>query len=138
LSGEIDWAKVTEMSETLDKYTERKLARLKVFNPKELARKTKDIREIEDEDLGTIRYVLLGWNEANEIVEKHKGDNKEIAIQMLFKQLAPAHEGLTIEDVRQMPYEVIARVMNKLQDEGSFFPKRKTSSNGSAQTAKPR
>lgn len=129
---EVDWSKVSEYEHALESYTAEQLARVKIFNPKEITRKAKDIREIYDEDLGTIRYVLLNYNELNEIVEKYQ-DNKERSVQLLFKQLAPAHEGLTVDDIKNMPYEVVVRLLTKLQSDGSFFPP-KPSPSGSAST----
>jgi len=128
---DIDWEKVTEMEERLNQIDREKLARVKIFDPKEIVRKAKEVREIVDEDLGTIRYVLLNYDELNEIVEKHK-DNKDRSIQLLFKQLAPANPGLSVDDIKKMPYEVVVRLLTKLQTEGSFFPHQaKPSENGS-------
>ena len=135
---DIDWAKATEMEERLNQIDREKLARVRVFDPKEIVKKAKEIREIVDEDLGTIRYVLLNYDELNEIVEKHK-DNKERSIQLLFKQLAPANQGLTVDDIKKMPYEVVVRLLTKLQTEGGFFPQQaKPSPNGSQSTEERR
>jgi hypothetical protein len=136
MSGEIDWGKVSEYEQALEGYTAEKLARVKVFDPKEITRKAKQVREIYDEDLGTIRYVLLNYNELNEIIEKYQ-DNKERSIQLLFKQLIPANPSITVEDIKEMPYEVVVRLLTKLQREGSFFPQ-KPSPSGSQRTQKPK
>jgi hypothetical protein len=133
---EVDWGKVSEYEKALENYTAEKLARVKIFNPKEITRNAKQIREIYDEDLGTIRYVLLNYNELSEIIEKYQ-DNKERSIQLLFKQLSPAHEGLTVDDIENMPYEVVVRLLTKLQKEGGFFPQRPLPS-GSASTQEPK
>jgi hypothetical protein len=124
------------MENRLEEIERQKLARVRIFDPKELVRKAKEIREVYDEDLGTIRYVLLNYDELNEIVEKYK-DNKDRSIQLLFKQLAPASPGLTADDVKKMPYEVVVRLLTKLQKDGSFFPPKK-SENGSESTEEPR
>jgi hypothetical protein len=134
--SEIDWSKVSEYEQALESYTAEKLARVKIFDPKEITRKAKQIREIVDEDLGTIRYVLLTYDDLTEIIEKH-ADNKDRSIQMLFRQLAPANPGLTVEDVRGMPYEVVVRLLTKLQKDGSFFPQKPLPS-GSASTQERR
>jgi len=135
---EIDWKKAAEMEEALNALEAEKLARVKIFDPKEIVRRAKEVREIVDEDLGTIRYVLLNYDELNEIIEKYK-ENKDRSIQLLFKQLAPANEGLKVDDIRKMPYEVVARLLTKLQAEGSFFPRpQKPSQNGSPQTEEPK
>jgi hypothetical protein len=133
---QIDWSKVAEFENAIEDYSVEKLAKVKLFDPKELVRSAKKVREIYDEDLGTIRYVLLSFDDLNEIVEKYK-DNKDRSIQLLFKQLAPASKGLTVEDIRQMPYEVIVRLLTKLQSQGSFFPL-KPSKNGSTSTPEPK
>ena len=132
----IDWSKIAEYEQAIDNYTVEKLAKVKMFDPKELVRSAKKVREIVDEDLGTIRYVLLTYDDLNEIIEKFK-DNKDRSIQLLYRQLAPANKGLTVEDIRQMPYEVVVRLLTKLQSEGSFFP-RKPSASGSTSTQEPK
>lgn len=135
---EIDWKKATEYEERLNELDKEKLERVRIFDPKEIVRRAKEVREIVDEDLGTIRYVLLNYDELNEIIEKHK-DNKDRSMQLLFKQLAPANEGLKVEDIRKMPYEVVVRLLTKLQTEGSFFHQQaKPSENGSQTTEERR
>ena len=133
---QIDWSKVAEFENAIEEYSLEKLAKVKMFDPKELVRSAKKVREIVDEDLGTIRYVLLTFDDLNEIVEKYK-DNKDRSIQLLYRQLAPANKGLTVEDIRQMPYEVVVRLLTKLQSEGSFFP-RKPFKTGSTSTPEPK
>jgi hypothetical protein len=135
--SEVDWEKANEMEERLNKLEEEKLERVRIFDPKELVRKAKDIREIVDPDLGTIRYVLLDYKELREIMEKYK-DNNDRSIQLLFRQLEPANKGLTVEDVWKMPYEVVVRLLTKLQTEGTFFPRPKPSPNGSTPTPERR
>lgn len=135
-SEQVDWAHVTKMQSQLEEIEKERLARVRIFDPKELVRKAKEIREVYDEDLGTIRYVLLNYDELNEIVEKFK-DNKDRSIQLLYKQLAPASPGLTADDIKKMPYEVVVRLLTKLQRDGSFFHQKK-SQNGSESTEEPR
>jgi hypothetical protein len=133
----IDWGKASEMEEALNASEAERLARVRIFDPKEIVRKAKEVREIIDEDLGTIRYVLLNYDELNEIIEKHK-DNRDRSIQLLFKQLAPANDGLKVEDIRKMPYEVVVRLLTKLQTEGSFFQPQQTQSQNGSQTTEER
>jgi hypothetical protein len=66
---------------------------------------------------------MLNYNDLQEIVAKH-ADNQERSVQILFRQLAPASKGLTVDDIRAMPYEVVVRLLVKLQGEGSFFYKK--------------
>ena len=132
MSEEIDWARVNEMEKHLREMEEEKLKRVRIFNPKQLVKQAKEIREIYDDDLGLIRYSLLSYNQLQEIIENFE-ENKDRSMQLLFKMLAPANEGLTVDDIKAMPYEVVVRLLTKLQKEGGFFPQ-KTSANGSTST----
>ncbi|MGA3192475.1 MAG: hypothetical protein ABSD73_08190 [Candidatus Bathyarchaeia archaeon] len=136
-NDKIDWGKASEMEEALNAAEAERLARVRIFDPKEIVRKAKEVREIVDEDLGTIRYVLLNYDELNEIIEKCK-DNRDRSIQLLFKQLEPVNEGLKVEDIRKMPYEVVVRLLTKLQMEGSFFQRPQTPSPNGSQTTEER
>jgi hypothetical protein len=134
-TAEIDWAKITKLQNAAIEYTEENLKKALVFDPKDVACKAKMIREVYDEDLGTIRFAMLSYSDLQEIVAKH-ADNQERSVQILFRQLAPASKGLTVDDVRSMPYEVVVRLLVKLQGEGSFFYRKpqatpQTSKNGS-------
>jgi hypothetical protein len=137
VEGDIDWGLVTQMQENLKELEAKHAEKAKIFNPKQLVKNAKAVRELHDEELGTVRYVLLSYNELNEIIEKHT-ENKDRSIAFLHKQLAPANPGLTEEDVRAMPYEVVVRLLTKLQTEGSFFQKQKTSPIGSQSTEQPK
>ena len=130
--SEIDWHYVHEMEERLNRLEEEKQAKIRVFNPKDLVRSAKEVREVVDDELGTIRYVLLSYGDLAEIIEKYP-DNKARSIQLLLRQLGPANKGLTEEDIRALPYEVVVRLLTKLQREGGFFHQQ-TSPNGSTQT----
>jgi hypothetical protein len=132
----IDWAAATEMENRLKELEEEKLKRVRIFNPKELVKQAREIREIYDDDLGLIRYSLLSYNQLQEIIENFK-ENKDRSMQLLFKMLAPANPGLTVEDIKAMPYEVVVRLLTKLQKEGGFFPQ-KPSQNGSTLTQQPK
>jgi hypothetical protein len=139
---EVDWNKVTEMQDALNEYTEEKLKRAMVFDPKDIVRKAKQINEVYIEDLGTVRYVYLSYADLNAIGEKPMSD-RERSVQILLKQLAPANPGLTADDICAMPYEVVVKLLVKLQGEGSFFPKKpaqapKTSPTGSESALKPK
>jgi len=135
--GEIDWGLVTEMQEHLKELEKQRDERTKIFNPKELVKNAKVIRELYDEDLGTIRYVLLDYSELSEIIKKYP-ENQDRSIALLEKQLAPANPDLTFNDIKAMPYEVVVRLLTKLQSEGSFFPKQKISPIGSQSMEQPR
>lgn len=139
MSEEIDWAKLTEMQHAAEELEKEKLSRVRVFDPKELIKKAKEIREVVDEDLGVIRYVHLDWKELREIMKKHE-DNTDRSIEALYMQLAPANPDLKRTDVEKLPYEVVSRLITKIQKDGAFFPPKpqSKSENGSASTGQPR
>jgi hypothetical protein len=122
MESEIDWKKVSEYQQALDDSEKRRRERVKIFNPKEVLVAASRIREIEDEDLGLIRYVVLSFDKLNEITTKFQ-DNRERSIYILYAQLAPANPDLTVEDIKNMPYEVVAKLLLILQGRGSFLPR---------------
>jgi hypothetical protein len=135
----VDWQKFTEMQQKFDEIMKEKLARVRIFDPQELIKRAKEIREIYDEDLGTIRYVHLDWKELREIMKKYE-DNTDRSIESLFLQLAPANPGMTKADVEKLPYDVVARLITKIQKDGAFFPPKPQikSETGSTSTEQPK
>jgi hypothetical protein len=127
-----------------------KAAAAKRFNPLEILKSTKEIRGVVDEELGEIRYVFLSSKDFLEISAKYPAakhpdfleHNTLINLEIVFRQLAPANPGLTLEDVKALPNEVNARLKELLQGgKASFFPPKQPtpkSSTGSPATPKPK
>ena len=124
-------AKVSENAEL-------KAVAAKRFDPREVLLHARDIREVVDVDSGVVRFVHLCFRDLNEVVEEYP-DNKERSIQILFRQLSPAYPangesaGLSLKDIRDMPYEVVVKLLTLLGTEGRFFPQAR-SPIGSEQT----
>jgi len=151
---EIDWAKMTELQNAASEYTEAKLKKALFFNLKDVVRRAKitEVHEVYDEDLGTIQYHRLSWDEFNSFIEKTKMEtmsNSDKSVYILAKQLVPATPDTsideTVQDLRKIPFEVVTRLLTKLQGEGSFFqlkpqaaPQLQTSKNGSTSASKPK
>lgn len=123
----IDWAKFTKIENAKAAYTEEKLKHALVFDPKNITRKAKGIHEVYDEDLGTIRYTYLTYDELMEIGEmqdpktKQPIGNKERSVQILLKQLATTYPSLSVDELKAWPFEAVTKLLMKLQGEGSFF-----------------
>jgi len=123
----IDWAKFTEIEKAKTAYTEEKLKKTHVFDPKTITRKAKGVHEVYDADLGTIRYTYLTYNELMEIGEmqdpltKQPISNKEKSVQILLKQLKTTYPTLSVDEVKAWPFEAVTKLLMKLHGEGSFF-----------------
>jgi hypothetical protein len=102
-------------------------ASAKLFDPKSITRKAKGIHEVYDADLGTIRYTYLTYDDLMEIGEmrdpitKQPLGTKERSIQILLKQLATTYPSLSVDELKAWPFEVVTKLLVKLQGEGSFF-----------------
>lgn len=124
---EIDWAKMTELQNAANDYTEAKLKKALVFNPKNITARAKGIHEVYDEDLGSIRYTYLTYDELVELdalqnpQTKQPISNLEKSVHILWMQLKTANPTLTVAEMKTWPFEVITKLLSKLQGEGSFF-----------------
>jgi hypothetical protein len=136
----IDWSLLDSAVKASTEFTEEKLRKALVFDPKNITRKAKGIKEVYDADLGTIRYTYLTYDELMEIGEmqdpttKQPINNKERSLQILLKQLKTAYPTLSIDELRIWPFEAVTKLLMKLQGEGSFFYRKPQAT---PQTSKP-
>ncbi len=89
----------------------------KKFDPKALAESTKEIRILNDPDLGEIRYSLLSQSDFAALhLEAIQSDNEK-AERVIHAMLQKADPTLTWEDYQAMPFDVrgaLALVMSQL------------------------
>ena len=97
------------------------MSKRRKFNPAKIIRESSRIQEINDPDLGLIRFVPLAWNDIVEIKKKNPADTWEVAIQIVFRMLAPVNPGMTIETVKLLPIDVVTRLMTLLGGKNSFL-----------------
>jgi hypothetical protein len=136
MSGEIDWAKVTEYEKRLQDIEKEKLGKVRIFDPKELIRKTNKIRTIQDPDLGLISYGTVVAEELSEI--NRFATNEEKGVFMLYLALHKAYPDVKLEDVKAFSIEDFARLMKAIFGGQVFFPTQKPSENGSRTAGTPR
>jgi hypothetical protein len=91
----------------------------KKFDPAKIIKKTRSIQEIDDPELGLIRYRSLTFAEIMDV--KKYPNPMEASLHLLHRMLAPANPGLTVESIKIMPIDVVTRLMNKLFEKNSFL-----------------
>jgi hypothetical protein len=96
-------------------------AKQKRFNPGKIIRDSRRIQEILDPDLGLIRYVILRHDDMAEIMKKYQ-DPMERGFQMVFRMLRPTNPGLMEQDIRDLPFDVVCRLMTVLAPKNGYLP----------------
>ena len=96
-------------------------AKVAKFDLSGIIKKSRSIKEILDPELGIIKYATLTFNDVTEIMKKYS-DPMEKSLQILYRQLAPANPGLTIETIKLLPCDVVTRLMVLLKDTSNFLP----------------
>jgi hypothetical protein len=128
-NGEIDWEKVEEFQERADAYDELLKKKARLFDPKELLKKTEKIRKVEDPDFGIICYGPILSDDLTEI-NKEK-TNEEKGLVMLWIALRKAYPELTLEDVKAFELKDYTKLMKAIfGDAVNFFPTQKQSPSG--------
>ena len=136
--------KAEEYRRRLEAYEAEAAEAAKLFNPKELARKTNTMHSIEHPLLGTIRYGLLVYGDLAEIqrcIEKYGESKEEVSTTMLWLMLRKAYPDLTREEVKQLPFDVATTLLSLLLKEAGFLTVQQTgtaSANGLNATWKPK
>lgn len=134
--------KAEEYKRRLEAYEAEAAKDAKLFDAKELARKTNIIRSVEHPTLGVIRYGVLTYGDLAEIqrqVKKHGESQEEIAATMVWLMLRKAQPSLTREEVLALPFDVTAELIKMLTRDTGFLAQAGTASaDGSNATVKPR
>ena len=113
--------KVDEFKQQLEEHeiedAKAKAEIAKRFDPKALAESTKEVRVLNDPDLGEIRYSLLSQSEFAALhLDTIQNDNEK-AERVIHAMLQKADSALTWEDYQAMPFDVrgaLAIVMSQL------------------------
>jgi len=115
---------VEEYKRELEQYEQEKHAKAKLFNPKELVAKAREIQTVEDPEHGTIRYGILTMQDLLEINSTCK-TNEDRSLQILYHMLKKAYPDLTLEEVRDMPMEDAAHLLTLLSEKAGFLQAKK-------------
>ena len=124
MSGEIDWAKASEFEEALDEINARQEAsrkkRAKLFDPRNLVIKAKQLKTINDPEYGIITYGSITWDELQDINKESKSNDEKMFL-ILHKMLSKAYPDLTVEDIRNFPPQDITKLSSLLMEKDDFL-----------------
>ncbi len=88
---------------------------------KEILEKTKQIQEIYIPILGCkLKIGHINMLEFSEMVTIE--DKNEMAIEMLFRLLHSADPAIIIEDIQQLPFQIITAIIEQVMGGGLGFP----------------
>jgi hypothetical protein len=96
-------------------------AKQRKFNHAKIIRESRCIKTILDPDLGLIRYVTLKHGDMAEIMKKYQ-DPMERGFQMVFRMLRPTNPGLMEQDILDLPFDVVCRLMTVLAPKNGYLP----------------
>ena len=118
LSGNLE-----EMAKKLEKFEREMTEKAKAFNPKELVKSSKEIRQMEIEGVGVVRYGVLTLAD---MLELNKAEsNEERSFKILWLMLRKAYPELTLEDVKAFPMDVAAKILTALTVDLGFLAPQK-------------
>jgi hypothetical protein len=120
---------VEEYKKALEEYEKKQQKKAKLFNPKALVAKAREIQTIEDPEHGTIKYGILTMQDLLEINSTCK-TNEERSVQILYRMLKKAYPDFTLEEVRDMPMEDAAYLLSLLSEKAGFLQPKTASMNG--------
>ena len=91
----------------------------KVFDPKRLARETRELVTVTDEVLGTLRYGRLTVDDMTQL--NQTTDPTERSLVAAYLMLKKAYPDITLYDVEAFPLQAITRLL-KIFDKDTGFP----------------
>ena len=94
----IDWAKVREFQQRAEEYDREQEKKRRLFDPKELVKKSRKIKTVEDPELGLVSFGELVFSDLAEINTAET--NQEKSVLILYKMLQKAYPDVTVDDVR--------------------------------------
>ena len=106
----------------------------KKFDPKRLVQESGKMKSVFDEEEGEIKYYTLRMDDSEEISKVQSDDERSRLI--LFKFLAKAYPGLTLDDVKAFPLIKATRIVRLIYEAEGFFSPVLNLPIGSKQTVK--
>lgn len=126
---DIDWKLVEDQKQRADEFEEEVKRKAKLFDPKELLKKTEKIRKVEDPEFGTICYGPLVSEDLIEVNKEKTAEEKGIV--MLWIALRKGYPDITLEDVKAFKLEDFTKLMKAIFGNGVFLQTAKPSPSGS-------
>lgn len=117
------------------KHEEERATTARRFDPHALITKARQIKRIEDPELGTIEYIELVLGDVFEANERFKDASAEQKTRyLIWKMLCKTYPDLKLEEIDLLP----PRLIEVFADKVPFFSARKISSTGSQPAETPR
>ncbi|MEM2177028.1 MAG: hypothetical protein QXN34_06850 [Archaeoglobaceae archaeon] len=110
---------IDEMRKKIDEYVQKQAENAQLISIKELVRKAKELRTVYVEGIGTIQYGSLTLFELSEIAKCQT--NEEKTIMTLYFMLKKAEPSLTLDDVKELPFDIVTKILNALSKEMRFL-----------------
>jgi hypothetical protein len=111
--------KVEEYAKKLEQYEQEKAEKAAKFDVKALIQSSKQLCRVNVEGLGVVEYGALTLADTVELGKCKTPEER--GIMTLWLMLRKANKDLTIEDVKALPLDVAAKLMNALTQDMGFF-----------------
>lgn len=112
--------KLEEYVKKLEAYEEKREEKAKAFNPKELVKSSSELREVEVEGVGVVRYGVLTLADMIELDRDKNATTLERSLKMLWLMLCKAYPELTLEDVKNFPLDKASKILAAITGEAGF------------------
>jgi hypothetical protein len=113
-------AKEEQYRQKLEEYEAEQAAKAKLFNPQELVKEAKTLRQKHHPKLGLVNYGVLTIDELFDLDKITEKDERSKA--MLWMMLRKAYPDLTKEDVGRFPGVKAAELLKLMTQDADFLP----------------
>jgi hypothetical protein len=127
----MEMSKVEEYAKKLEQYEAEKAEKAAKFDVKALIQSSQQIHSVNVEGLGVVQYGVLTLKDTLELAKYASAEEKSAAT--IWLMLRKAYPDLTLEDVKNMPLDVAAKIMTALNRDMGFLAG-KTSQTGRKRT----
>lgn len=111
--------RIEEIRKKVDEYIQKQSESAQLISIKELLRKSRELKTIYIDGIGAIQYGSLTLPELSEVAKCQT--NEEKTIMMLYFMLRKAEPSLTIDEVKELPFDVVTKILNALSKEMRFL-----------------
>lgn len=115
-------SRVEEYRRKLEAYEQQKQQAAQAVDLMEILRRSTEVKSVHVDGVGEVRYGALTFADLVEI-SKHQ-TNEERVIATVYHMLRKAYPELTIDHVRNMPFDLAAKILDALSRELNFLAQR--------------
>jgi hypothetical protein len=131
-------SKVEEYKKKLEDWEQKQAKKVgKKFNPKQLLEDAREFKRVKHPELGEVVISVLTVTDYTELGKIE--DNKERAVQMVWRSLKAGCPELTVDMVREFPMDATNELLKLVMAHSDFLPKKlRLSETGLAPAETPR